>query len=84
MKLTKEQLRQIIKEEIGALSEMVHHGHPINAPIMKILKLYRDSRSSPEDQELIRQAVGELQRSMFRQADALSDEEVGLELVENK
>jgi len=82
MKLTTKQLKQIIQEEIGALSEMVHHGHPINAPIMKILKLYRDSR--PEDQELIRQAVGELQRNLFRQADELSDEEIGLELVEKQ
>ena len=82
MKLTKEQLRQIIKEEIGALSEMGHHSHPINAPITEILRLYQNSR--PEDQELIRQAVGELQRSIFRQADTLSDEEIGLELVETK
>ena len=82
MKLTKEQLRQIIKEEIGALSEMGHHSHPVNEPLQVILRLYEDG--SPEDQELIRQAVGELQKSIFRQADTLSDEEIGLELVENK
>ena len=82
MKLTKEQLEQIIKEEVKALSEVAHSSHPVNEPLQVILRLYEDG--SPEDQELIRQAVGELQRNLFRQADELSDEEIGLELVEKQ
>ena len=82
MKLTKEQLEQIIKEEVRALSETTHGSHPINEPLQVILRLYQNG--SPEDQELIRQAVGELQRSLMRQADTMSDEEVGLELMEKQ
>ena len=68
MKLTKKLLKQMIKEEVTSLSEMLHPYHPMNEHIAAILKMYRMQR--PEDQGSMRQAIRELLSLMEQMSGA--------------
>ena len=75
MKLTSQKLKQIIKEELEAVSGKPHPGLPINDLVAAIQELY--DKSGEEEKKAIVSIVGAWYREF---SDPDEDEEVQLDL----
>jgi hypothetical protein len=79
MKLTSQKLKQIIKEELEAVSGEPHPGLPINKHVEDIKNLWK--KSGEEEKRGIVSIVGELyKRLSYHTFNPDEDEEIQLDL----